>query len=119
MDKTLLNDMLELVTKEIERLNKLKKEILLQLQGEGRKPNGSGRQRARRDSETSRAEKTITLILSESDKPLSPKQIVEVSQKNGTPLKANLVRQLLSRGAGEKFHSPRRGLWELKRDHIK
>lgn len=119
MDKTLLNDMLDLVTKEIERLNKMKKEILLQLHNEGRSSNGHRGRRAQPNSETSRAEKTIAAILAASEKSLSPKQIVEVSQKNGTPVKSNMVRQLLSRGAGEKFHSPKRGLWELKKEHAK
>lgn len=119
MEKAFLNDMLELVRKEMERLKNHEKELLHQLESTTLKPDGSNRRRAHQNSATSRAEKTITDILLASSKPMSPIEIVATSQKNGSNLKAPLVRQILSRSSGEKFHSPKRGLWELKKNQEK
>jgi DNA replication initiation complex subunit (GINS family) len=115
MEKSLFEDMLELAKKEKARIEKLIQEINTQLKAEQLKPLTSmGKGGRPRKSKTARAEKKVYEILENSEKPLSPKGIVEKAKDSGVELKSNIVRQILSRGKGTIFISPERALWKLK-----
>ncbi|KPJ65553.1 hypothetical protein AMJ44_09945 [candidate division WOR-1 bacterium DG_54_3] len=120
MDKDLLLDMLELAEKEKKRWDESIRKINLELKQIGIEVSVTTRRGGRQpSSKSAKAEKRIVEILRDAQKSLSPKQITEKAIEDGAKLELPLVRQILSRRKGEKFISPERGLWELKKDEDK
>ena len=114
--------LLELVCKEIDQQKKKLEELKIlqkELQEQSGKQAVTRKRGSRPNSEAAHAANTMLTLLSVSSEPMSPSEIVEASEKRGMNLKANLVRQVLSRDGGQLFHSPKRGFWELKGDATK
>lgn len=115
MEKSFWDDILELAKEKLAYWEKRVQQIEAERKAESKFSSSSRKAGRPRSSKTAQAEKKIKEILQISEKPLSPKEIVEKAKESGTELKPNIVRQILSRGKETKtFISPERGLWKLK-----
>lgn len=120
MEKSLLEDMLELAKREKGRWEKRIKEINAELEKEGAKTSGINRKpKRRRSSKTFQAEKKIIEILENSEKLMRPKELADKLKEFQINVKPVMVRQILNRLKDKTFVSPEFGLWKLKKEEVK
>lgn len=80
--------------------------------GKAEKKGKPGRQPS---AETIRTRNEMVKILQNAGKPISPADILELSNQNGSRLDEKLVRKELSRGKGKLFEQVKRGFWSVKK----
>ena len=111
MNKTLLNEMLELARREKARYEKIIRELNEELRADGQPAK---KKKQEEDSKTAKTEKEIIQVLNSLDEYVGPKRIVELGRELGIQLEPNMVRSILSRGKDSTFVSPERGKWTTK-----